>query len=117
MSDKAKAVLRAANAAILKLDFDGFLEHCTDDVKWTMVGNQTIEGKEAVLVWMKQTYVEAPDFDVQTLISEGDWIAAVGQISVRDKSGDLTRSSYCDVWRLRGGRLAELKAYVVDEAS
>jgi len=114
MSEKNKTVLLEANAAISKLDFEGFLKFCTDDVKWTMVGEQTIEGKEAVRSWMKKTYVEAPDFDAKRLIAEGDWLAALGEISVKDKDGKVTRSSYCDVWRFRDGKMAELKAYVVE---
>jgi hypothetical protein len=46
MSETNKTVLLEANAAISKLDFEGFLKFCTDDVKWTMVGEQTIEGNQ-----------------------------------------------------------------------
>lgn len=117
MSESSKAVLLAANAAISKLDFEGFLDNCTDDVQWTMVGSPTIKGKEAVREWMKETYIEAPNFDVKTLIAEGNWVAALGEISLREKTGKISRSSYCDVWRLRDGRLAELRAYVVEQGS
>ena len=115
MSANYKAVLLQANAAISKLNFEGFLKFCTEDVKWGMVGNQTIEGKEAVRGWMKETYGEAPEFDVSSLIAEGDLLAAIGEISIKDKDGNVRRSSYCDVWRFRDGKLAELKAYVVEE--
>jgi ketosteroid isomerase-like protein len=115
MSANCKAILLQANAAISRLDFEGFLKFCTDDVKWGMVGDQTIEGKEAVRGWMKETYVEAPEFDVSTLIAEGHLLVAIGEISVKDKHGNVTRSSYCDVWRFRDGKMAELKAYVVEE--
>ncbi|WP_307579895.1 nuclear transport factor 2 family protein [Variovorax paradoxus] len=114
MPEQNKTVLLKANAAISKLDFEGFLKFCTDDVKWTMVGEQTIDGKEAVRSWMKETYVEAPDFDAKTLIAEGDWLAALGEISIKDQDGSVTRSSYCDIWRFRDGKMAELKAYVVE---
>lgn len=114
MYESNKAVLFAANAAISKLDIEGFLSHCTEDVRWTMVGDETIEGKEAVRRWMEATYVEAPDFDARTLIAEGDLLAVLGEISVKTPGGATVRSSYCDVWRFRGGRMAELKAYVVE---
>ena len=114
MPEQNKTVLLKANAAISKLDFEGFLKFCTDDVKWTTVGEQTIDGKEAVRSWMKETYVEAPDFDAKTLIAEGDWLAALGEISIKDQDGSVTRSSYCDIWRFRDGKMAELKAYVVE---
>lgn len=48
MSDKNKAVLEQANAAVVRGDHEAFLAHCTDDVVWTFVGDKTLKGKEAV---------------------------------------------------------------------
>lgn len=44
MSDAHKQTLLAANAAIARLDFEGFLAHCTDDTTWTFVGERTLHG-------------------------------------------------------------------------
>jgi ketosteroid isomerase-like protein len=48
MSDENKAILKRANAAVTSGDYEGFLSHCTDDVEWQSVGEQTLKGKEAV---------------------------------------------------------------------
>lgn len=114
MSDENKAVLTRANAAVARGDNEGLLAHCTDDVVWEFVGDQTLRGKEAVRRYVTETYVEPPRFDVSRLIAEGDFVTAVGEISLTGKDGRSTRYAYCDVWRLRDGKLAELRAFVVE---
>lgn len=46
MSEKNKATLEKANAAIAEGDHEGFLSFCTDDTEWTFVGDKTLKGKE-----------------------------------------------------------------------
>ena len=114
MSENNKAILTQANAAVVRGDYEGFLSHCTDDVEWTFVGEQTLKGKAAVRQYMKTTYIEPPEFSVERLIAEDDFVTALGEISVRDAGGKVVRSAYCDVWRIRDGKLAELRAFVVE---
>ena len=117
MSDDHKATLRRANAAIVQGDFEGFLAFCTEDTHWTFVGDRTLNGKAAVREWMKTAYQEPPQFDVHHLIAEGDFVTAVGEITLKDGDGKSTRSAYCDVWRFRGSLMAELQAFVVEAKS
>jgi ketosteroid isomerase-like protein len=114
MSDQNKAVLTQANAAVAKGDYEGFLSHCTDDVEWTFVGDRTLKGKAAVRQYIKVTYVEPPKFTVDRLIADDDFVTALGDIRIKDEAGKVVRSEYCDVWRIRDGKLAELKAFVVE---
>lgn len=114
MSETNKAILEQANAAIVKGDFEGFLSCCTEDVEWTFVGEQTLKGKEAVRQYMKETYLEPPKFVVDHLIAEGDFVTALGNITLRDERGEDVDFAYCDVWRVRDGKLAELRAFVVE---
>ena len=114
MSEANKALLTRANAAVAAGDHEGFLAHCTDDVVWTFVGERTLRGKEAVRRYLDATYVVPPAFDVARLIAEGDAVVATGEIALTDAAGTVTRSAYCDVWRVRDGRLAELRAFVVE---
>jgi uncharacterized protein len=113
MSNTHKQVLTQANEAIARRDFEGFLVHCTDDTVWNFVGDKTLRGKEAVRRWMVETYKQAPRFSVRQLISDGDYLAALGEITLKDENGKDTTSSYCDVWRFENGRLAELHAFVI----
>jgi uncharacterized protein len=114
MSTKNKAILEQANAAVVKGDYEGFLSLCTEDVEWTFVGEKTLKGKEAVRRYMNSTYIEPPKFVVAQLIAEGDYVTAIGDIDIRDETGKTAHSAYCDIWRIRDGKLAELRAFVVE---
>ncbi|RYD86526.1 MAG: nuclear transport factor 2 family protein [Sphingobacteriales bacterium] len=113
MSLNNKEILEKANAAVAKGDNEGFLHFCTDDTKWTFVGDETLTGKEAVRLYMAKTYIEAPKFMVEHLIAEGDFVTAIGKISMKEDSGKTIDYSYCDIWRFRDGKMAELKAFVI----
>ena len=117
MSLNNKAILEKANAAVAAGDNEGFLSFCTDDVEWTFVGDRILHGKEAVRQYMATAYVEPPTFMVENLIAEGEFVTALGKISMKDENGRMADYSYCDVWRFRDGRMAELKAFVIEVAS
>jgi ketosteroid isomerase-like protein len=113
MSETHKQVLQAANSAITKGDHESFLEHCTEDTQWHFIGERTLSGKDMVRQWMAETYREPPDFKVDHLINEGDWLTALGEITSKDDEGNEVRYAYCDVWRFEGEKLAELRAFVI----
>lgn len=113
MSDKNKAVLANANAAIDAGDIEGFLAFCTDDIVWTAVGEMTLRGKAAVREWMAVAYLEPPQYTVEDMIAERDFVIALGHIMVKDGEGQPIRHAYSDVWRFREGKMAELRAFVV----
>ena len=113
MAETNKAILEKANAAITQGDFEGFLRFCTDDTVWIFVGDRTLVGKAAVREYMHATYREPPTFHVEHMIAEGDSLAALGEITLKDAKGQATRYAYCDVWRFRDGKMAELRAFVV----
>lgn len=112
-----KAILEKANAAITEGDNEGFLLYCTEDTEWTFVGDKTLHGKEAVREYMVKAYITPPAFVVDNLIAEGEFVTAVGKISMKDETGKMVDYSYCDVWRFRDGKMAELKAFVIEHAS
>jgi ketosteroid isomerase-like protein len=114
MSLNNKDVLLKANASVTEGQNEGFLSLCTEDVKWEFVGGKTLIGKEAVREYMKAVYVEPPKFDVENLVAEGDFVTAIGKISMKDDGGKVIDYSYCDVWRFRDGKMAGLKAFVIE---
>jgi ketosteroid isomerase-like protein len=113
MSETHKQVLQAANAAITKRDFEGALKHCTEDTQWHFIGDRTLSGKDMVREYMAETYQEPPNFKVNQLFGEGDWLTALGEITLKDDEGNEVQYAYCDVWRFEGDKLAELRAFVI----
>lgn len=114
MVENNKSILEKGNAAISNGDNEGFLKYCTEDTKWTFVGEQVLHGKEAVRQWMASIYVKPPKFDVRNLIAENDFVTALGYITMTNEDGVETQYAYCDVWRFRDGKMAELMAFVIE---
>ena len=117
MPENHKEILQKANAAILQGDYEGFLVFCTEDTEWTFVGDRTLTGKQAVRDWMAAEYKEPPKFEVHHLVAENDFVAALGEITLKDEAGKATRHAYCDVWRFRDGKMAGLQAFVIEAGS
>lgn len=115
MSATNKAILQKANQAIREGDNEGFLAHCTDDTEWIFVGDRILQGKEAVRQYMVEVYAEPPTFIAENLIAEGDFVTAIGKITLKDETGEAASYSYCDVWRFRDGKMAALKAFVIKD--
>jgi ketosteroid isomerase-like protein len=115
MSENNKAVLKLANAAMAEGDTEGFLSHCTEDVEWNFVGDRTIRGKAAVRGYVAETYAKPPKFDISELIAENDLVTALGEITITSSDGSAKSYWYCDVWRFRNDKMAQLRAFVVSK--
>ena len=113
MSEKNKAILEEANAFVAEGNNEGFLAFCTEDTEWTFVGERILKGKEAVRQYMAAAYIEPPKFTTDNSIAEGEFLTVLGDITLTDADGKAIHHSYCDVWRFRGGMIAELKAFVI----
>ncbi len=109
-----KSILEQANAAIARGDHEGFLRHCTEDTEWVFLGERTLKGKEAVRRWMATAYEVPPRFEVHRLVADGDVVTAIGEITLVKRDGQAVPHAYCDVWRFRDGKLAQLHAFVIE---
>lgn len=111
---KNREILEKANEAFGRADYEEFLSYCTDDTKWTYVGDRTLNGKEEVRQYLATAYEEST-FEIERYIEEGEYLVALGWIKLKDKEGRLARYSVSDVWRFRDGKMAELKAFVMKD--
>lgn len=118
MSAQNKAIVEKINDTFRQNSIDGFLAYCDDDVEWTMVGEKTVKGKENIRSWMNSMHPpEPPKFDVARMIAEDDMVAAYGEMTMDENDQKDVPYSYCDVYRLRNGKIAELRSYVVKLAT
>lgn len=106
--------LRIANMHIEEGDYQGFLHYCTEDIIWNFVGKQVLKGKKEILQYMKENYFSPPEVTIQQFVEEGDQLVVLGTIQLASKAGEITTSSYCDVWTFSGGQLDYLSAYVIE---
>ena len=119
MPVKNKEVIEKVNAAFARGDVEAILSYCADDFTWTMVGEKPVKGKAAVREWMRSGPSEPPQFTVDAVLADGDFVTAFGDMTMKEKDGAVVPYSYCDVYRFSGDRIVELKAFVIktDRAS
>jgi uncharacterized protein (TIGR02246 family) len=113
MAGKNKEIVEKVNAAFAEGSVEGFLSFCADDVVWTMVGDTTVKGKDAIRQWMASMDMEPPQFTVATVIAEGDFVMVHGDMTMKDKDGQVVSYAYCDIYRFRGDKIVELRAFVI----
>lgn len=113
MSDK-KEIVEKINASFAEGNSEGFLSFCADDIQWTMIGEKSVKGKEAIREWMKSMEgMEPPKFTVDNIIAEGDSVVCHGDMTMKDKDGKPGSYGYCDIYRFSGEKIAELNSFVV----
>lgn len=113
MSSKNKEIVEMVNASFAEGGVEGFLSHCADDVVWTMVGNKSTRGKNAIREWMASMDMEPPQFTVDNIIAEGDFVTAYGNMALKEKDGKTVPYAYCDIYRFRDVKIVELNSFVI----
>lgn len=113
MSEKYKVIIEEVNTSFAKNNLEGFLAHCAEDVKWTMVGEMTTTGKDAIRQWMGKTDMEPPKITTDKIIVEGEFATAYGDMTMKDKEGKTVPYSFCDIYHFEGDKIVEIKAFVV----
>jgi len=109
-----REILEQANQAFSRRNYEEFLAYCTEDTTWTYVGDRTLEGKDKIREYLATAYHEST-FQTEKFIEEGEYLVAIGWIKMKDKEWKLKSYSFCDVWKFRDGKMAELKAFVIND--
>jgi len=114
MSQENKEIVEKVNASFMEGNSEEFLSFCSEDIKWTMIGEKHVEGKQAIRDWMKEMEgMEPPKFTVTNLIAEGETVVCAGDMTMNDKDGKAVPYGYCDIYHFRDGKIAELSSFVV----
>ena len=118
MSQKNKEIVEKVNEAFQKGNTEGFLEHCADNVVWTMEGEKTTNGIAEIREWMSQMEgSEPPKFTVDKMIADGDSVACFGEMSMKQPPEAAGDYSYCDLYTFANDKIKELRSFVVKHKS
>jgi ketosteroid isomerase-like protein len=109
-----KAILEKVNSAVRVGNYEVLIEYCKEDTKWVFIGDQVLDGKEAVRAYLKDAYLAPPRF-TEHLMADGNFVIATGEISLIDANNQWTKSSYCDIWKFEDGQIVELRAFVIPD--
>jgi len=114
-----KQVVRRFYDAAARGDMDACFAVLADDVKWTNIGTTkfsgTYTGKQALLEQLLGplfAQLKAGIFPtVENLIAEADVVVAQTTGTAETHDGVPYNNSYCQVMRIREGKIVEVKEY------
>ena len=113
-SANKKLIIRL-NEAFSKGDTEFILNNLTDDIRWNIVGMPSINGKKDFLKAMQMMELESfPDITINNVIAEGNYVVVESSGSANTKTGKPYNPSYCDIYRVKDGKIQELTTYIVD---
>jgi len=114
MSADRKAIVEQINNGFAENNLEKVLSFCTEDFVWSMVGDTSVKGKDAIRKWMASMSPEPPQFTVQQVVAEGDTVMTRGDMMMQESKEDLPHSyAFCDIYRFKGDQVAELTAFVI----
>jgi ketosteroid isomerase-like protein len=98
-----------------KNDHAQILSCLTDDIEWTVYGAFHLKGKEAydAAIDGGPEFINPPTLNVVRMIEQGDTVMAELTGSVRRSAGGEMRMSMAEVFVMRGGKIAERRAWVI----
>lgn len=115
MKPQNKILLEELNKAFARNDTEFITEKVTDNITWNIVGDQTIEGKEAFIQALKNMAAEEPmELTIHHIITHGKEASVDG---IMKKSDQNTAYAFCDVYTFSGfknPKISEMTSYVVE---
>ena len=109
-----KQLLRDLNIAYARADVEGILECFTDDIRWRIVGEFEMRGKEKVRGVLEQMKdVKVRELIIDSVITQGPEGAISGAIIPEDGNP----VAFCDVCQFQsaaGGKIKAMKSYTVE---
>src|SRR5688500_18767794 len=84
-------------------------EYLAKDVKWNILGNSPIFGKNEVLEVSKMLQLESfPVITIKNIVAEGNYVIVESNGEAKTKNGNPYNQTYCDVFRFDGEKLQEI---------
>ena len=114
MAANRREIVQRINEGFAENNLEKVLSFCSDDLIWTMVGDTTVRGKDAIREWMASMDPQPPTITIRQTVVEGDSVVACGDMSMQEKNGGTpVPYTFCDVYRFAGDKVAELTAFVI----
>ena len=111
-----RTFLHEFNEYWVREDTQAILDTVTDDIRFGMAGGKKVSGKADFKAFLEGMGEGATDtaLDIANIIVDGEGAAVNGEIAMTDKDGRRRVYAFCDIYRLEGGKVAELTAYVLE---
>jgi len=87
--------------------------YLAEDIKWNILGEDTIVGKEQVLEVSKMAQLQSfPVIKIKNIISEGEYVVIESTGEAKTIKGKPYNQTYCEVYRFENERLQEITTYL-----
>jgi len=104
--------LKELNETFAKGDIGTILDNVTDDIRWEIIGDTIIEGKEAFTQFLLEMESEGPvELSIRNIITHGEMASVDGTMTSRKGKS----YGFCDVYRLEGyknPKVKEMTSYI-----
>ncbi len=113
----SQILLRDFNHARAVHDVEFISRRVTDDIRWTIVGKRTIEGKQAFSNEIQGISDDEPrNVRVTHIIVDGSEGVVHGTMSGTNRVGEKETLAFCDIYKLsrsRDPRIREITSYTI----
>jgi ketosteroid isomerase-like protein len=93
------------------LEFSG--DYLAEDIKWNILGNDTIIGREQVLEVFQMLQLQSfPVIKIKNVVSEENFVVVESTGEAKTKNGKPYNQTYCDVFRFTDEKLKEITTYL-----
>jgi len=114
MKTATQQFLEKFNKAFARSDIDFILDNVTKTIRWTVVGDQTVEGKEAFEKTLNEMAQETlMEVTIHNIITHGKSAAVNGEM----KTPDGNIYAFCDIYKLSGfknPKISEMTSYAIE---
>ena len=114
MKTKNQELLEQFNKAFAGGEINFIFEHVSDTIKWTAVGDFTVEGKEEFRKALESMTGDEPyGLKIDKIITHGKEAAVNGVMTSKDGK----QFAFCDVYKLSGfkkPKIIEMTSYVIE---
>lgn len=115
MSSTNQRCVESYMAAFRRTDHAAILACLTDDVEWLIPGVFHMHGKAAFDSQIEnEAFVGPPAITVTRYVEQDDIVVAEGSVRAARRDGGTMDMVFCDVFEMRGGRIAKLISYLME---
>jgi hypothetical protein len=114
MNTKNQKLLEKINKAFARNDSDFIIKHVSDTIRWEIVGDLTVESKEAFAHMLKKMEADEPmELKIHHIITHGKAASVNGEM--KTIGGDVY--AFCDVHefsRYKNPKITEMTSYAIN---
>lgn len=114
-----KEFLTKLNEAFAKSDSEYIIDKVSDDVRWNIIGDQIIEGKDSFSSVIREMETdEAFILRINNIVSQGSTAVVDGTIQSKSPIGDNKSYAFCDIYKFANTDeplIEEITSYVIEQ--